>query len=91
MDYPTAQHVAQVAAGFGAVKPYEILDILGYPHPVEAEKLSLDLLPPDARSRLEAALAEIREIYAAGDDPRDPSAIAVSVLEKHGITIRSIK
>lgn len=31
MDYATAQRVARIAAGFGAEKPDEILEILGYP------------------------------------------------------------
>lgn len=38
MDYATAVRVAEIAAGFGADNPYEILEILGYPVPGARER-----------------------------------------------------
>lgn len=86
MDYVTAQRVGQIAAGFGADNPYEILEILGFPRPVSEDPLSK--ISPEFSETLQAALKEINEkIDLAGVEADSPEAweIARSVLSRIGL------
>ncbi len=81
---PNASSLAKIASKYGG----EVYTVLGLPHP--SQDISLYLLPPALRAKLEVALAEINSMYdARGFSAESPEAVALAleILGRHGFSV----
>ena len=83
-------HIKKIAEKFGP----EVYQVLGLPAP-EALDIPFESLPSDIRSSFAAASAEIKSAFSSRhiSDPDSPEgkALAISIFEKHGFKVTTIR